>query len=361
MKKLLRKITAVLVAAGMMLPTVAGLSGINLGMTVVASAETVNSGTCGENLTWTLDEYGTLTISGNGYIPDYDSNGSPWCENRESIKKIQIETGVTSIGKSAFQYCSSLKSVNIPDSVNSIAGYAFHSCASLQSINIPDNVAEINGYTFCGCTSLSDITIPKNVTSINSTAFEECTGLSSINVAEENTEYCSVDGVLFNKEKTTLMLYPAKKTSTSYNIPEGVIKIESSAFRGCKNVRKVDNSKSVNYLGKFVFNGCTNLTEINVETGNTDYSSVDGVLYAMDDTCSALVAYPANKSGASYTVPKNVIVMEYDAFSGCKNLERIEVEAGNTAFYSYIVRAYVDGKWTTMKKSDIVTVTTKKK
>ena len=166
MKKLLRKITAVLVAAGMMLPTAADLPGINLGMTVVASAAA--QGTCGTNLIWSLDDTGTLTISGSGEMQDWENSSDvPWNNVKSSIISVVISEGVSSIGESAFQYCSSLERIYILDSVTSIGGYAFHTCTSLKSITIPDSVTKIEKYTFTNCTSLSEITIPKGVTSID--------------------------------------------------------------------------------------------------------------------------------------------------------------------------------------------------
>ena len=105
------------------------------------AADVVAEGTCGENLTWTLDSKGTLTISGTGAMTDYsnDSN-APWFNSRSSIKSVIIESGVTTIGESAFFECISLESVTIPDSVTSIGDYAFEYCSSLASVTIPNSV-----------------------------------------------------------------------------------------------------------------------------------------------------------------------------------------------------------------------------
>lgn len=107
-----------------------------------------DSGTCGKNLTWTLDEGGTLTISGTGAMGDYSYNAMPWYDYRNSIKTAVIEDGVTSIGDRAFWECNSLESVNIPDSVTSIGNSAFAYCVSLESVTIGNNVTSIGNSAF---------------------------------------------------------------------------------------------------------------------------------------------------------------------------------------------------------------------
>lgn len=107
-------------------------------ITMMSSCITVfayESGTCGDNLTWTLDNNGTLTISGTGDMEDYSySYDVPWYSPRLLIESVVIENGVTSIGSNAFYYCSSLTSVTIPDSVTSIGEYAFHNCINLKNV-----------------------------------------------------------------------------------------------------------------------------------------------------------------------------------------------------------------------------------
>ena len=139
------------------------------------------NGTTGE-CTWTLDSDGVLTISGNGKMGDYYT---PWVE---SITKVIIENGVTSIGFSAFRDCTPLTSVTIPDSVTSIGDMAFYGCTSLTSVTIPDSVTEIGWYAFEDCTSLTSVTIPDGVTSIGGSTFSGCTSLTSITIPDSVTE-----------------------------------------------------------------------------------------------------------------------------------------------------------------------------
>lgn len=159
---------------------------------VQVEAAEATSGTCGDNLTWNLDENGTLTISGTGDMKDYrliNTNSdlvpfnSPWCSQRSSIKNVHINNGVTSIGSMSFVDCVNLANINIPNSVTSIGRCAFGECTSLTSITIPNSVTSIEDFAFSGCTSLTSITIPNSVTSIEGWAFSDCTSLRSLRIS----------------------------------------------------------------------------------------------------------------------------------------------------------------------------------
>ena len=137
-------------------------------------------GACGKNLTWSLDEAGTLTISGIGTMEAYTDDEVPWRESRESIQRVIIEQGVTAIGSYAFYKCTQLSSVSISDSVTTIGADAFKSCASLVLVNIPDSITTIGGRAFNSCTSLTTITLPDGLTIINPGTFTACTDLTDI-------------------------------------------------------------------------------------------------------------------------------------------------------------------------------------
>lgn len=177
-----------------MLLTVAMIVGLAPVLTGQAKAAT--SGTCGENLTWTLDSEGTLTISGTGKMEDYkhinwktDTDGSifseevdsPWYLQRDLIKKISIERGVTSIGNNAFWDCISVISVNIPDSVTSIGDGALAGCG-MQYINIPNSVLSIGRDAFFGCENLVTVDIPNCIKVIEQSTFNCCINLISVNI-----------------------------------------------------------------------------------------------------------------------------------------------------------------------------------
>ena len=201
------------------------------------------SGTCGENVRWSLSS-GILTISGSGEMTNYSwSSNAPWYSSRTLITEVLIENGVQTIGTYAFEDCSSLtsitipssvttigsyafrecsfiSSITIPDSVTTIGNYAFSNCSSLTSITIPDSVLSIGNSTFSSCSSLTSIAIPDSISSIGDSAFYHCSSLKSIEVSNQSTSFASEDGVLFAADRKTLVYYPAGKTETRYHIPD---------------------------------------------------------------------------------------------------------------------------------------------
>ena len=301
------------------------------------AANIVDSGTCGangSNLTWTLDSKGVLTISGRGGMRDYGASDAPWYDSRSRVKSAVIAEGVTSIGDSAFCNCTSLTSVTIPNSVTSIGEFAFR-----------------------GCSSLTSVTIPNSVTSIGDGAFASCTSLTGIRVTEGNSHYSSdASGVLFNKDKTTLVQCPG--AFAAYTIPDSVTSIGEQAFSGCKSLTSVTIPDSVTSIGKFAFRGCasltsvtipnsvtsigdgafascTSLTGIRVTEGNSHYSSdASGVLFNKDKT--TLVQCPGAFSG-SYAIPDSVTSIGKFAFEGCTSLTSVTIpnsvtSIGDSAF-----------------------------
>ena len=181
------------------------------------------SGTCGDNLTWTYDvTTNTLTISGTGAMYDYetdpfDMNDGPWGTYASKIKNIVIEDGVTSIGDYAFYRCEAVESIAIGSDVGSIGSYAFSYCFELKNITVNNN----NSYY-------------------------------------SNDEY----GVLFNKYKTTLVLYPQGNPRESYTVPDSVITIGRLAFDNCDYLNKVVIGKNTKTISSGAFNYSTNLKEI---------------------------------------------------------------------------------------------------
>ena len=308
-----------------------------------------NEGTCGESLTWSFDsDTGTLTICGTGDMQNYESYSQvPW--RGIQVISVVLENGLVSIGDRAFESCSELLEVSIPSSVKRIGDRAFEDCSKLR-----------------------EISIPASVTSIGYLAFYECTGLTGVNVDQSNNNYSSADGVLFNKGKTTLICYPAKKIGkyeipssvtilgdgafygcvglteiiipssitsisvamfegcselASITIPASITSIGDAAFYGCAKLTSVTIPSSVTTIGIAAFIYCAGLTEINVDPNNKNYISVDGVLFNKGKTL--LVCHPAGKTGG-YEIPSSVTRIDYGAFLGCIELTEITIPSSVT-------------------------------
>ncbi len=262
-------------------------------------------------------EYSVLD---DGTVKLTDYNGSA---EKVDIPKMIDGKSVTSIKYNAFRGCTSLKSITIPNSVMSIGSSAFRGCTSLTSITIPNSVTSIESDAFGGCTSLTSITIPNSVTSIESDAFGGCTSLTAINVATRNQNYVSVNGVLYDKNKTVIIRYPAGKKDKSYSILDGVMGICACAFETCVNLESITLPDSVTVMGLSVFNGCKSLTTINVAAGNQNFVSVNGVLYDKDKT--AIIRYPARKKDKNYNILNSVRFVHNNAFEDCTNLTSITI------------------------------------
>ncbi|MCQ2310826.1 MAG: leucine-rich repeat domain-containing protein [Paludibacteraceae bacterium] len=185
-----------------------------------------------------------------------------WCS---ALTSVTIPNSVTTIGVGVFSTCYGLTSVSIPNSVTTIERMAFHDCSSLTSVNIPNSVTTIEDLAYYACSSLTSVNIPNSVTTIGQSAFCRCTSLTSIDVDAANTHYVSVDGVLFNYAKDTLLQYPARNPRTEYTVPNSVTTIVSEAFYTCSSLTAVTIPNSVTTIEEFAFEGCRALTSITCE------------------------------------------------------------------------------------------------
>ena len=187
-----------------------------------------------------------------------------------NITEANLPNEIIIIGKSAFKDCISLKSIKLSESVTKIGNDAFMGCISLQSVSINKYVTEISNGAFKGCKSLIYIYIPKKTTKIGKSVFADCTLLQSIEVSPNNQFYTSVNGVLLNKEQTTIIKYPPKKNDNEYSIPNGITKIESGAFQDCTSLESVHIPNSITIIPRFAFRSCALLQYIHIKIIDID-------------------------------------------------------------------------------------------
>ena len=347
-------------------------------------AQNPTSGTTGP-LTWKYDTgTKTLTISGKGEMPNYNwEHPVPLHEHSQEMQKLVVEEGVTGIGNGAFRNARNLVSATFPKSLTRIGNEAFASCFNLPMVTIPAGVTSIGNFAFSYCSNLalatlpaglqvigsgafnqckklSSVVIPAGVISIGDGAFAGCSSLPTITVAAGNTKYVAIDGVLFYKDKTVLLQYPAGRAGTSYVIPKEVINIAPVSFKDANNLTAVTLPAGVTSIGVWAFANCSKLTsitipaatksirekaftscreltEIKVDVANTAYTSVDGVLF--DKAKTTLIKYPEGRNATVYAIPAGVIDIERQAFGGSEKLTSITIPAtvkkiGEGAFQS---------------------------
>ena len=327
-----------------------------------AFASEVDSGSCGDDVRWVLDDTGTLTISGTG---DMERNSSymPWDDYTDQILRVVIEPGVTGICSKAFYCCSQMTAVTIPDTVDEIDYEAFAYCRNLSKVTLPSSIRNIAESSFYRCEKLTEITIPdrvtaieedafaycyvlttvnigKGVSSIHSTAFDYCYQLAEVVIAAENSHY-SVDehGVLFNKERTVLISALISEISGIYEIPDGVAQINEDAFNNCDNLTAVIMPDSVTELGASAFAYCSALSTVTLSKSLSAIN--DYTFYSCESLSSVTIPEGVASIGdkafgycddlTELNLPDNITAIGEYAFMRCENLTEAVIPAGVTA------------------------------
>ncbi|MBE6990598.1 MAG: hypothetical protein E7426_07640, partial [Ruminococcaceae bacterium] len=262
----------------------------------------VASGTCGaedDNLTWTLDDAGTLTVSGTGEMAGYHygiNEPAPWGDYRDSITAVVIENGVTTIGSFAFGYCANLQSASIPDSVTFISEWAFYQDSALESVTIPGSVKELDREVFYQCTGLRSVTLEEGVETVGRWTFSDCEGLETL-VLPTTLQTVDEGGFAFYSDNTNVYitdlaawcdidfadgsanpLSPDKQFSVNtlylngepvydLELPEGVSTIKPYAFYSYMPLNSVTFSDTVTEIGASAFERCDNLRSVEITDG----------------------------------------------------------------------------------------------
>ena len=293
-----------------------------------------------------------------------------------SLLGITIPNGMTSLDENTFYNCTSLTSVTIPNRVTSIGNHAFKECASLASITIPGSITEIGYEAFMGCTSLKSVTIPASVLSIDSEAFgyidrdekiddfkidyvkyTEGHRYAARNGFTEEVYFATselddgslrITGYIDNLSSVSLIIpseingkqvtgiggqaFEGCTGLANITIPDSVTEIGLEAFSGCTSLTNITIPDSVTEIGSSAFSGCSSLTAIDVEVGNNNYTSVNGVLFNKGKT--ELICYPAGKTDKSYNIPNSVTSIGYSAFIDCTSITSITIPDSVTSIDS---------------------------
>lgn len=225
---------------------------------------------------------------------------------------------ITMVELDCFKDNTSLKKVILPSTITAIEDYAFYECFGLESINIPENVEKIGFQAFYGC-NLHEITIPASVTEIEGWAFEGCNSLEAIHVAKGNQNYVDEDGILFDIDKTELLLYPSAKTDTSYTVPETCVKLESYAFMANQFLQEI-NINSVQEMGEDIFYYCTSLESIAIPESITELKG------SMFGNCTSL---------RTVILPEGITSLGSGCFYNCVSLEELQLPDSLTSINDY--------------------------
>ena len=298
------------------------LSAVPLGMVDTAyAAETsgvaaqsyyVAGGQCGDDLTWTLDSSGTLTISGTGPMYGYSLFKNPWCDSalRNSgistrVKNVEISSGVTTLGAYALSACDSMVSVSLPETLLAVGESCFFSSTALHNISIPNSVRSIGDCAFSGCNGLTRVTLGSSLKGIGGQAFKECSSLSSI------------------------------------VIPEGVTAIEYSTFEDCSNLMEITIPRTVTSIGRWAFDGCYGLSKVTFTGTRAQWNAIDVKEYN-DPLLSANITFagsgPAAPTVTAGTDSQGRPTLKWKAVSGAAKYEvyRARSRSGDYIKYSTV-------------------------
>ena len=224
-----KRLLSILLAAVML------LSALPLGLVDTAEAAEVSSGQCGDSVTWTLDDQGTLTISGTGKMYDYTYTweagkggtiDTPWFGLREQIRKVVVGKGVTYIGTEAFAGLYNLTSVSLPAGLEGLGNSVFCGCEKLTSVTIPDGVRYAGGNLFLGCHSLKTVSLPDSLQGLGGCTFMECTSLTTVTLPRRLNQ-------------VTWHMFYGCTALTTVTLPGGIQEISEGAFSGCKALSTV--------------------------------------------------------------------------------------------------------------------------
>ena len=304
----------------------------------------------------------------------------------ELLEEISIPGTVTTVGNSAFYRCKNLKNIEIPEGVTKIDGSAFIFCSSLEQIKLPQSLVSIGSGAFDNCTSLISVELPDNAI-ISSDTFKECKNLSDIVISDTNNNYIVKNGILYNKNITRILCYPAgikdteffvpdtvktigdfafygTKALESINIPDSVTNIGTDAFGECSGLKEVVIPDSVTSMGEAVFYKCTSLEKVKLSVNITSpnpavfqyCSSLKEVVLPESMKFISFFMFSYCKEITNIVLPDKLNSVLRSAFQNCDNLKNITVPKNVTTIQDYAFGYYYDEQSATYKKYDDFTI-----
>ena len=323
--------------------------------TVTCTGIDAVEGTCGETVTWKL-ENGTLTISGEGSMDDYyNKNDIPWNAYRSSITTAVVAEGVTSLCSYAFAECANLTSVTLPTGLTSLGVYVFRDCSALETIVLPDGLNSLSGissWMFYGCSALKHVTIPASITQIGNGAFEGCTALKTVTftggpVAWECIYVAENNEPLKNAAVTctgTDVFEGSCGDYSTWALSDGTLTISGSGTVNnnpapmlapwapyASLITDVVIKNGVSYIGAYAFYRCTSLTNISIPDSVTGFSScafsyctaLESIVLPPKMTFIVSFLFEYCTALREITIPANVTEIWWSAFEGCTALETV--------------------------------------
>ncbi len=289
--------------------------------------EIIKSGSCGENIKWTLDNQCTLVVSGTGKMYDYELGESAFGDL--PVKKAIIENGITNIASGTFAGHIELTEITLPETITEIGHSAFLGCDSLTEITIPDSVTTIGFHAFYECRNLAEIDFPENMKRVSFDAFETTKWIAE---RRKESPFVIANGVLLD----------ATNCKGDVIIPAGVKYISNESFIDCTDITSVVIPEGVTLIGDLAFGGCKNMTEITLP------DSLEKIEYNAFSECESLkeLSIPENVktiagrafdgciSLTSVNIPKNITTISDRTFHSCKSLTSIVIPEGVTLIES---------------------------
>lgn len=279
-----------------------------------------------------LIEYPSSKKKKDYTIPNSVTRIEEWAfDHVDSIESIIVPDSVTKIGEEAFRECTSLIKIIVSNSLTEIGENVFMDCEALTDIIIPEGVISIGIQSFYGCKALTTIKLPNSIVSIGEEAFSECMALTEFDVDETNKYYTSVDGVLYDKGKKVLRLYPTGKKERNYTVLKDTSEIAPYAFTFNTSLASVTIPDSVTKVGKSAFRYCSSLQNITIPSGSSaieedtfsECTSLKNIIIPETVKTIGFWAFSGCTSLTSAIISEGVQIIRTGAFSGCTSIKSI--------------------------------------